>query len=275
MELSGAAAVVTGGASGIGAAVARRLAAEGARVAVWDLKAEEAVPAGAAEAAFACDVRDPEAVERVLDATVGRLGLPTVLVACAGIGSFASVLDLERAEWERVLSVNAGGVLWSLRGLARRLVASGSGGSLVAVSSVSAAIPDRGMAAYCCSKAAVDMLVKVAAAELGPFGIRVNAVAPGIVETPLLAGAAAVPGFLDGVRARTALGAVGQPEQVAEAVVALVGADWVTGQTLVVDGGLSLSSPIDVWSLTSGGGPGRRGGADREPAGGADRGGDR
>jgi NAD(P)-dependent dehydrogenase (short-subunit alcohol dehydrogenase family) len=103
------------------------------------------------------------------------------------------------------------------------------------------------MGAYCVSKAGVDMLVRVAASEWGPHGIRVNAVGPGVTRTPMLAQAEQLPGWVEGLGQRTALGRVGEADDVAEAIVAVLEMSWVTGQTVLADGGLALHSPIDTY----------------------------
>ena len=123
--------------------------------------------------------------------------------------------------------------------------------SLVAVSSVSARLVDRNMGIYCASKAALSMLVQVAAAEWGELGLRVNAVAPGVTRTPMLgrgpsATTAGSP-WLGAVAARTALGRLGEADDIAEAILGLHAMEWVTGQVLECDGGLSLHSPVDAW----------------------------
>lgn len=240
MRVEGAVAVVTGGASGIGAAVVSGLAAAGGRPVVWDLKP----PADG----ILCDVSEPAQVAAAMERTVEGAGSPTIMVACAGIGAYAPVVSIEPDDWERVLAVNLRGTMLCVQAAAREMRRAGTGGSIVCISSVNGQVADRGLAAYCCSKAAVDMLARVAAAELGPDGIRVNAVAPGVTDTPLFAPTKELPGFVEGLEERTPLGAVGTPEQIADAVLALIRADWVTGQVLVADGGLTLHSPIDAYS---------------------------
>jgi NAD(P)-dependent dehydrogenase (short-subunit alcohol dehydrogenase family) len=141
-----------------------------------------------------------------------------------------------------VLGVNAKGVWLAMRALASPMAA--AGGSIVAISSVSARIPDRSMGLYCASKAALDMLVRVAAVEWAPT-VRVNAVAPGVTDTPMLGPAPRTGGWLGGVAGRTALGRLGTPDDIAAAVLAVHALRWVTGQVLECDGGLGLHSPID------------------------------
>ena len=117
--------------------------------------------------------------------------------------------------------------------------------SIVAVTSVSGFLTDRMMSHYSVSKAGLAALVKVAARELGPHGIRVNAVAPGTTDTPMFAATDRLPGYRDRVAGRAALGRLGSAGEVAAAIVALCGLEWVTGQIVAVDGGVSLASPID------------------------------
>jgi NAD(P)-dependent dehydrogenase (short-subunit alcohol dehydrogenase family) len=252
VDLAGRVAVVTGGASGIGAAVVRALAAAGADTAVWDRQA----PGGAAAAAttaVTCDVGDPGSVTSALARTVAELGTPTVLVTAAGVGGgLVPLLDVDPERWDALVRVNVRGTLLAMQAVARAMRDAGLGGAFVAVSSVNARIADRGMGAYCVSKAGVEMLVRVAAAEWGPLGIRVNAVAPGVTETPMLGRMAELPGLIEGIVARTPLGRLGVPDDIAGAVLALLAADWVTGQVLVADGGLSQWSPVNPWAAAFG-----------------------
>jgi len=120
-------------------------------------------------------------------------------------------------------------------------------GSIVVVSSISGTVADRDMGAYCVSKAGLDMLVKVAAVEWGVHGIRVNAVGPGVTRTPMLLDAEKWPAWVEGMSKRTALRRLGEPSDVAQAIVGVLEMSWVTGQVLHADGGLSLHSPIDAY----------------------------
>jgi NAD(P)-dependent dehydrogenase (short-subunit alcohol dehydrogenase family) len=226
--------VVVGGASGIGAAVAARERAAGAHVLVWDV---------ADGADVHCDVADPEQVDAAVEATLDRLGPPATLTVTAGVGHGGMLLDVPASEWDVVLGVNARGVWLAMRGLAGPMRAAG-GGSIVAISSVSATLVDRSMGVYCASKAALEMVIKVAAAEWAPT-IRVNGVAPGVTDTPMLGRADRSGEWLGGVARRTALGRLGTPEDVAEAVVAVHQTGWLTGEIVRCDGGLALRSPIN------------------------------
>ena len=226
-----AAAVVVGGASGIGASVAQGHRARGDRVLVWDL---------GPEADIRCDVSDPEQVESATAATLERLGPPDVVTVTAGIGHTAMLLDAPADHWDRVVGVNAKGVWLSMRSLARAMLE--RGGSIVATSSISARVPDVSMGLYCASKAALDMLIRVAAREWAP-SLRVNGVAPGVTATPMLPGPRDSQ-WLRGVAASSALGRLGTADDIAETIHALHAMHWVTGQILLCDGGLSLHSPI-------------------------------
>jgi NAD(P)-dependent dehydrogenase (short-subunit alcohol dehydrogenase family) len=230
-------ALVTGGGSGIGREVAGRLRDAGHDVVVWDLSRGD----------IACDVSDPDAVSAAMERTVREHGVPTRVVTCAGIGASGMLLNQSPAEWERVLAVNLTGTWLTLRAGAQAMVDAGAGGSIVAVSSISGTVADRDMGAYCVSKAGVDMLVKVAAVEWGGYGIRVNAVGPGVTRTPMLAKPEQLPGWVEGLSERTALGGLGEASDVADVIVGVLELPWVTGQVVHADGGLALHSPIDAY----------------------------
>jgi NAD(P)-dependent dehydrogenase (short-subunit alcohol dehydrogenase family) len=231
-------ALVTGGMSGIGAAVVTLLRSAGHDVVAWDV---------AAGAASVVDISNPDQVEAAMAELLASGPAPDLVAACAGVGHSGMLLEESPADWDRVLGVNLTGAWLTVRAAASAMVAAGTGGSIVVVSSISGTVADRNMAAYCVSKAGVDMLVKVAAVELGVHGIRVNAVGPGVTRTPMLAKPEALPGWVDGLSERTPLGRLGEADDVAKAVVAVLGMEWVTGQIIHADGGLSLHSPIDAY----------------------------
>lgn len=235
-------ALVIGGGSGIGAALVEAYRARGTQVVTWDIAGEPDV---------ACDVSDPDGVDRAVDETRQRWGIPEWVTVTAGVGHGGLLVDVTPDEFDRVLAVNTRGPWLCLRGWARVLRAERRTGSLLAVSSVSARLADRTMGVYCASKAALSMLVRVAADEWGPDGLRVNAVAPGVTRTPMLGSGpdVSVEGspWLAAVAARTTLGRLGEPEDVAQVILAVHGMAWVTGQIVECDGGLSLRSPIDPY----------------------------
>jgi NAD(P)-dependent dehydrogenase (short-subunit alcohol dehydrogenase family) len=232
MELAGRAALVTGGASGIGAAVVTRLRAAGARVAVVDLQ----------DGDVKCDVGDERQMIDAVHQVAESFGALDIAVLNAGVGGFSAILDMPTDEWDRIHRVNLRGAFVGLRECARAM---SDGGAIVAITSVSGFLSERGMAHYSTSKAALAQLVRTAARELGPKGIRVNAVAPGTTDTPLFAPTRQLPGYWERAVRRTPLGRLGTADDIAQVVVALLGLEWVTGQVLAADGGLSLYSPID------------------------------
>jgi NAD(P)-dependent dehydrogenase (short-subunit alcohol dehydrogenase family) len=240
MDLVDTCAIVTGGASGIGAATVTALRAAGVRVAVLDLH-----DAPDADFSLTVDVGDEEQVVAAVHEATQRLGALDIAVINAGIGGMGAILDLSTDEWDRVMRVNLRGGFVTLRECARAMIASQRPGAIVAVTSVSGFLTDRSMAHYSVSKAGLGALVKVAARELGPHGIRVNGVAPGTTDTPMFAATDRMRGYRERVAARAALGRVGSAAEVAQAIVALCALDWVTGQIVAADGGVSLASPID------------------------------
>ena len=233
------AVLVVGGGSGIGRGCAEFLAEQGWTVAVIDLRRPDTLPAGTAAFGEA-DVRDADALEQaVADAEqqVGELGAG---VYAAGTARVTPFLEIEPKEWSLVLDVNLTGSYNFLRTTARRLA--DRGGALVAISSVDAEHPVAGLAHYCAAKAGVESLVRVAALELAPRGVRVNVVAPGVVKTPLMEPLLERPGVHDDFLEHIPLGRIAEPADVAATVAFLLSdeASYVTGHTLKVDGGMSL-----------------------------------
>jgi 2-hydroxycyclohexanecarboxyl-CoA dehydrogenase len=248
VTLQGKTALVTGGASGIGAATARRLAAEGARVAIGDLNERGAKDvAGELDGfGFALDVADAASVNAGVGAAVGALGEIDVLVNNAGTDRFAFFVNSDEQLWDFVLGVNLRGVLAVthavLPGMQQR-----RSGSIVNVASEAGRVGSQGSAVYSAAKAGVIGFTKAIAREAARYRVRCNAVAPGPIETPLLNAAPAMLGEIgerlkQGMVTATALGRSGEPEEVAAAIVFLAGdeASYVTGQTLNVSGGLSM-----------------------------------
>jgi len=244
LDLRGRVALVTGAGGSIGAAIARRLAEAGADVAVHyrasAAGAREAASrveaAGAAAVTLQADVTDPRQVEELFSACAAALGSPDILVNNAGLYPVASLLDMDPAEWDEVVRVNLHGVHHCTRAAAARMIEAG-GGSVVNVSSIEGLVPMPGHAHYTAAKAGALMHTRTAAAELGRHGIRVNAVAPGLIGREGLED-----DWPEGVaawRASCPLGRVGEADDVADACLFLASraARWITGTTLVVDGG--------------------------------------
>jgi NAD(P)-dependent dehydrogenase (short-subunit alcohol dehydrogenase family) len=240
MDLSGAQCIVTGGASGIGAATVRALHDAGARVAVLDL-----ADGSDGDLHVCVDVGDEAAVVDAVASVARTFGGLDSAVLNAGIGGTAPILHMSTDEWDRVMRVNLRGAFVLMRECGRAIVDARRSGAIVAVTSVSGFLTDRRMAHYSVSKAGLAALVRVAAREFGEHGIRVNAVAPGTTDTPMFAATDRLPGYRERVARRAALGRLGTAADVAAAIVAVLQLDWVTGQVLAADGGVSLASPID------------------------------
>jgi 2-hydroxycyclohexanecarboxyl-CoA dehydrogenase len=244
-DLGGRAAVVTGGASGIGRAIALALAERGADVAVLDVDAagavavaEEARAQGGRALGVACDVTSTTGVEAAARGVRDALGRVAVLVNSHGIAGFGTLPDLAEAEWLRMLDVHLNGVFRTCRAFVGDMLADGFG-RIVNVSSVGGLRGGPMLVHYAAAKAGVVGFTKALAIDLGPRGVTVNAIAPGLVDTPMLRGS----GLSDAVRAaaiaQMPIRRLGTPEDVAAACLFLVSpeASWFTGQVLSPNGG--------------------------------------
>jgi meso-butanediol dehydrogenase / (S,S)-butanediol dehydrogenase / diacetyl reductase len=256
-RLDGKRALVTGGGSGIGRATCHALAREGASVVVVDIDrarseavANELAAAGAPARGTACDVADPDAVERLFDEVEEQLGGADTLFNNAGIAVPKDAPSTSFEEWWRTIDVNLGGVWNASVEFVRRLRREGHGGAIVNTASVNAFFVEPSFAAYCASKGGVLALTRAMALDHAREGIRINCVCPGYVNTGMTA-----PFFdaePDPERARAEarslhpIGRIGRPEEIASAVVFLVSdeASFVTGTAMVVDGGMSIGQRI-------------------------------
>lgn len=240
--------VVSGGASGIGLAVARLAQQRGARVALLDRDADALAAAvrtlsdDGEVVALTCDVADAEAVTQAIAQAAERMDGIDALVNSAGIDLLTPLEAMQDGDWARVLAVNLTGPMLLCRAALPHLRRAG-GGTIVNVASGAGLSPLSNRTAYCASKAGVIMFGKVLAIEAAPDGIRVNAVCPGAIDTPLLRtsyeNAPDPAAALEAIRQRYALGRIAAPEEVAEAVLYLSSAasSYVTGTALAVDGG--------------------------------------
>ncbi len=241
-SFDGRVVLVTGGASGIGAATARAFAQQGASILIGDI-ALDAARAMARELPSAegleLDVTDRHAAEAFVAAGRERYGRVDVLVNSAGIREIVPVLDLDPVEWHRVLEINLSGTFHCSQIFARVLRDDGRGGSIVNLSSSAGLMGVPNRAAYVAAKHGIVGLTREMAMELGPLGIRVNAVAPGSVRTPLTERYFSDPELVERLNRSHPLGRVAVPEEIASAILFLASdaASFVTGVTLPVDGG--------------------------------------
>ncbi len=255
MRLAGKVAIVTGGAQGIGRAIALRLAQEGASVVVADLKqaaaqtvADEIVAANGRAAAVAVDVRDQQQVQAMVDTAVNQFGGLDILVNNAGAGKIIPFLDTTEQDWDFMFDVNCKGLLWCSQAAARVMIAQGRGGKIINLASQAGRRGEALVLAYCASKACVISMTQSMALALAEHKINVNAIAPGIVDTPFWAEVdrqfARLMNLPEGEPKRRAtatipLGRIEQPEDVAgvAAFLASSDADYITQQCINVDGG--------------------------------------
>jgi NAD(P)-dependent dehydrogenase (short-subunit alcohol dehydrogenase family) len=248
-------ALVTGGGSGIGLATVERFVQEGARVVVGDVdKARlDAVQEqlGDVVRVVECDVADEPAVEKLAQTALDAFGRLDIAFANAGIGTSGLIVDADLAEWKRVVDVCLVGPMLTIKHSARRMDA---GGSIVVTASLNAVQPGGGMSAYCAAKAGVAMLVQVAAMELGPAGIRVNAIGPGLVRTGLTDGMWLVPAVVDEYVENTTVGRHATPDEIANLVAFLASdeAGFMSGALHLVDGGAATKRYPDVMGRVTG-----------------------
>jgi NAD(P)-dependent dehydrogenase (short-subunit alcohol dehydrogenase family) len=256
MKLKDKVAIVTGGARGIGYAICARYAQEGAKVVVADLHEADTKAAAASigPSAFgvAVNLTDQGSIDRLVDTVVRQAGRIDVLVNNAGVFDMAPVLEITRESYHKVMSVNVEGVLFTIQAVARQMVRQGQGGKIINFASQAGRRGEALVAVYCASKAAVISLTQSAGLALIKHGINVNAIAPGVVETPMW-------DHVDALFARyenlpigekkrqvglaVPYGRMGKPEEMAGAAVFLASedADYIVAQTLNVDGGNWMS----------------------------------
>jgi NAD(P)-dependent dehydrogenase (short-subunit alcohol dehydrogenase family) len=251
LQLSGKVAIVTGASRGIGEAIAKCLASHGAKVVLASRKidgltrvAEEINARGGEAIPLACHTGQPEQVEKLVADTVARFGKVDILINNAATNPhFGPMLSIDWPAWDKTFEVNVKGYFAATRAVSRHLIDRGAPGSIVNVASVVGFIGSPMQGVYAMTKAAVISMTKTLAMELGSAGIRVNAIAPGLIDTKFAAALTQNEEILNMVLSRTALKRVGQPDDIAGAALYLSSdaSQYLTGHTLVVDGGWTVA----------------------------------
>lgn len=249
-NISGKVALVTGARRGIGRGISLELAREGADVAINDVKSPEQAETVAAEIralgrraiVVMADVTQPGQVQAMIEQVVHELGGLDILVNNAGVESIIPLLEITPEEWERVTHINLKGEFLCAQAAARQMIATGKGGAIINLGSVQAGMVLPGRAHYAPSKRAVEALTANLAVELAPYGIRVNCINPGLIDTDMTSWVMKSPDILPIVLDKIALKRAGQPSEIGHVVVFLASdkASYVTGQSLYVDGGFQI-----------------------------------
>lgn len=245
----GKVAFITGAGSGIGRGTAERLARDGADVCIPDIDMDGAEETASMVREFGrravtvpCNVASKEQVQTAADRCVAELGGLDIAVANAGIGRAGSVLDMELKDWQDQLDINLTGVFLTVQAAAQRMVAAGKGGRIVCISSLAALNTSDLMWSYSATKAGVAMMVRGWAQDLGKHGISINAIGPGVIDTPLAHGLAGDEGgpIRTALEARTPVGRSGLPSDIAGLIAFMTGPDggFMTGSYVLMDGGI-------------------------------------
>jgi glucose 1-dehydrogenase len=253
MSLRGKVAIVTGGNTGIGAAVVLALAKEGASIVIDYISGEDAEAALEAEVrnlgdkvvGVKADVSKVDDLKTLVQAAVSNFGRLDILVNNAGIETRTSILDTTEEQYARVLDINLKSAFFGTQLAAQQMISQGGGGRIINMTSVHEDWPMPGNTPYCLSKGGMRMLTRTAGVELAPHGILVVGVGPGAVDTPINKATVADPALLQKLDDAIPIGRLAQPEEVASVVAFLAGdgASYVTATTIFTDGGLMQSSP--------------------------------
>ena len=248
MDLKDKVAIITGARRGMGRSHALKLAEAGAKVVVSDISLEdcqkvvEEIKKGKGEAlAVKCDVTKKEEVDKMVQAAVEKWGRVDILVNNAGIAQFVPFLEMTEEDWDRTLDINLKGYFLCAQAVAREMVKQKSG---VIINIASVAMGQQGVgfpniAHYCASKGGIVGLTEALAVELAPYNIRVNAISPGMIETPMIEPVKKDPKMMEALLARVPMHRVGKPEEVSNLVLFLASdaSSYMTGSTVVIDGG--------------------------------------
>ncbi len=251
IEIKGKVALVTGGAQGMGLGIAKEFLNAKAKVIVSDVNAlnlKETVDNLKSHFGkdnvhgIVADISIEEQIKKMIIESVQVFNVIDILVNNAGIGAMSHFWDMSVEEWDAVMNINLRGTFLCTKDVVKLMLEKDIKGKIINMSSINGHMPTTGISPYCVSKAAIEMFTKVAALELGPYGINVNAVAPGYTMTPTSEGIFNIPGFKKAVMDLTPKGRYGEPEDIARVALFLASeyAEWITGETIVIDGGVSL-----------------------------------
>lgn len=255
MRFAGKIAVITGAAQGIGRATAERFLAEGAKVVLADIDAARlqatAAAIGTADSVLAVttDIAEKAQIDALIAAAVARFGRIDILVNNAGICPVADFLDFTEEQFDRTLAINLRAAFFGTQAAGRQMIAQGTGGVIVNMSSINSGLANPSVAPYAISKGGMNQVTSTAALAFAPHGIRVCGVGPGTIATEIIKGAFTERAGMDAILARTPLGRLGEPEEIAGVVAFLASEDasYITGETIYPDGGrriLNYTVPV-------------------------------
>jgi cyclopentanol dehydrogenase len=241
MRLENKVTIVTGSATGIGQAIAENFINEGAKVVFSDVNGDDSLVSKFGDKAIfvKCDVSKSGEVENLINKTVEHFGKLDVLVNNAGIGGLGGILDVTDKDWDKTIGINLSGTMFGMRAAANAMKTKSVKGSIINLSSILGKVGFAGSIAYCAAKGGVVQLTHAGALDLAPYHIRVNAIAPGFIETNMTKDILAQKEFNDLVTSSTPLGFVGKTQDIASAAVYLASdeSSYVTGSIIYVDGG--------------------------------------
>ncbi len=239
MRLQNKVAIVTGSSSGIGKAIAEKFINEGASVVFSDVNVADVSKYGDRAIFIKCDISKSSEVDNLIKACTDKFGRIDIMVNNAGIGTTGDVMTTSDDDWNKIIGIDLSGVFYGMRAASRYMKENGIKGSIINMTSILGSVGFRGAIGYCACKGGVSQLTRAGSLDLAPYGIRVNAIAPGFIKTNMTKQVQEDENLLKLVDSMTPLGHMGEPEDIANAAVFLASEDskYVTGSILYVDGG--------------------------------------
>jgi len=237
MKLENKVAVVTGSGSGIGKAIAEEFLKEGASVVFSDIKD---IKIDSEKAMFVkCDVSQADEVNYLIEETIKKFGRIDIMVNNAGIGTTGDILSTDNFSWDKIISINLSGVFYGTKAASIKMKEMGIKGSIINMTSILGTVGFKGSVGYCACKGGVNQITRASALDLAPYGIRVNAIAPGFIKTQMTKGIEDSPELKSYIEQMTPLGHMGEPEDIAKGALYLASEDskFTTGTILYLDGG--------------------------------------